>query len=627
MSLFKRETAEKTSFGIRAKLTAIVGLGTVLICAFAFTSQYFSQLKLVRQIQMEHGLLVTDVLTGQMAGPIHFRDLTRVNDVLRPVIENDASILGVDIYDGSGALLSQFDREDSRSSDLQADFEQTRRVRAQAGGVVEEFRHSYMLAAAPIMSSRGDVQLGEIVIAWNSDEARHAMLAQTIRTSLLGAGIAVIVLIVVMLVIGRTITSPVQALSAAMRSVSQHDFDVEIPAQSRKDEIGDMANRLAQFRDSLAEEETHRNLREAEAAQRQELFQALAEGLSDLADGQVEQSIDASRFDGLDDDHKTICANFNEVIEKLRTVLTTISSTAESVRNSSAEIADVAVDQSKRSEAQAVMLEESAAAIETLSASVDQIAERAAEANDRILQNRKQAQSGGEVVGLTVEAMKNIEQSSEQITAIIGVIDDIAFQTNLLALNAGVEAARAGEAGRGFAVVASEVRALAQRASESANEIKELILRSGEQVTNGSALVNKAGASLNEIIDGVNYASDLVSQIATGSREQANNLAEIKSSVSELDRVTQQNAAVIEESSAASRSLSEEAARMTEVMTAFHLPSTSTDNAIETWDEDLAADQARPDDAPTPEPSQAPASPPRPPEKLAVNDGDGWHEF
>ena len=222
-------------------------------------------------------------------------------------------------------------------------------------------------------------------------------------------------------------------------------------------------------------------------------------------------------------------------------------------------------------EAQAVTLEESAAAIETLSTSVEQTADHAAEANKRITQNRQQAQSGGEVVELTVEAMRNIEQSSDKITAIIGVIDDIAFQTNLLALNAGVEAARAGESGRGFAVVASEVRALAQRSADAATEIKNLINQSSQQVDQGVTLVGQAGESISSIVIRVNQISKLISDIASGAVEQSTGLGEINTGMSQLDQVTQQNAAMVEQSTAAGHLLRSDAQNLSELMQRFQL--------------------------------------------------------
>lgn len=581
-----------SNLSLRYKLAAIVALGIIGLSAINGEMQLTSQKRLVHEVQFDHGGLVIDVLSQQMVAPLHFRDVTRIKSLMSNMSDNDDLIQAIDIYDVNDELLASFDKGAHRDVSLQQSMKEAPERRQSDSSVQKELVGNSMFMTKPIVAKPGGDVVGMLVVAWDISAVQSEMQANTLRLTAINAGVAIIVLMVVVWMLGRLVTGPVQALNASMQKIAKGDYDTKIPVSFRGDEVGQMAHQLMKLRDQLAEEAQQRAVREEKVTQRQILFQRLADGLSDLAEGRVDQPIETSEIGELDEYQTAVCESFNAVTTKLQSVLSTITSTAENVRNSAAEIADVAVDQSKRSEAQAVTLEESAAAIETLSASVDQTAERAAEANERILLNRKQAQAGDEVVSLTVEAMKNIEQSSEQITAIIGVIDDIAFQTNLLALNAGVEAARAGEAGRGFAVVASEVRALAQRASESANEIKELIMRSGEQVANGSELVNKAGAALSEIIDGVHYASDLVSLIATGSREQADNLAEIKESVTELDRVTQQNAAVIEESSAASRSLSEEAARMTEVMALFTNATRNKTGAAQAWDDDLAADQA-----------------------------------
>lgn len=578
--------------------------------------------------------LLIELLAGQMGGPLRFKDGDRISAIYQPVVEKDAGLVMIEVVHSDGTSLASYRTGEQAAAPYarlmpEAIAAAREDLTAQTRGDGLRF-----VSALPVLSPDGTALLGVVALARDHNVALSAYLEQTMQALMVSALVALAGLTGIVFMIARMIKRPISALGRAMGAVSEGDYAVAIPETGRLDEIGDMADRLTILRDTLARESTERNARELEAAERQKLFQRLAEHLKRLSAGEIDCPIDEADFSSLDDDHRAVCRSFNNVLSNLREVLSTVMATAESVRNSSREISEVAADQSKRSEAQAATLEESAAAIEELNASVQQTAEHAAEADKRIVQNKKQAEAGGDVVDQTVAAMKSIEDSSQQITAIIGVIDDIAFQTNLLALNAGVEAARAGDAGRGFAVVASEVRALAQRASDSANEIKDLIMRSSADVTRGSDLAGKAGSALNEIIEGVNHVSELVSRIATGSREQANNLAEIKESVSNLDRVTQQNAAVIEESSAASRSLSDEAERMTDVLGSFRLDAGAVEalaHATPTrtpdydgWSSELSATDRSHEGAAEPVLSFASATRRT---RKAVNDDDGWDEF
>ncbi|MEP1496434.1 methyl-accepting chemotaxis protein, partial [Pseudophaeobacter sp.] len=222
-------------------------------------------------------------------------------------------------------------------------------------------------------------------------------------------------------------------------------------------------------------------------------------------------------------------------------------------------------------ESQAATLEETAAALDELTASVRSAAEGASSVEATMEAAKKEAEISGEVVQSAVSAMTEIEQSSNHIGQIISVIDDIAFQTNLLALNAGVEAARAGEAGKGFAVVASEVRALAQRSSDAAMEIKTLIGDSSKQVARGVDLVGKAGEALDSIVGQVSHISKLVSGIAEGAVEQSTGLNEINTGVTQLDQVTQQNAAMVEEATAAGHMLNADSSKLAELVAIFKL--------------------------------------------------------
>ena len=244
---------------------------------------------------------------------------------------------------------------------------------------------------------------------------------------------------------------------------------------------------------------------------------------------------------------------------------------AQGVRSGAEEITQASDDLSRRTEQQAASLEETAAALDQITATVRHTAEGASEARNTVSAAKADAERSGAVVREAVQAMGGIETSSKQIGHIIGVIDEIAFQTNLLALNAGVEAARAGDAGRGFAVVATEVRALAQRSAEAAKEIKALISASGQQVEAGVKLVGETGKALERIVAQVAQLNRLVADIAASAQEQATGLHEVNTAVNQMDQVTQQNAAMVEESTAASHGLSGEAKELARLVGQFNL--------------------------------------------------------
>ena len=327
--------------------------------------------------------------------------------------------------------------------------------------------------------------------------------------------------------------------------------------------------KVIKFATDITEIEHERARIEAERAraraEQNTVVHDLATALTGLAKSDLTTSISAE-FEG---EYAQIKDDFNNAVVSLRRTMVAIAKATHGLDAGSNEIASASDDLSRRTEQQAASLEETAAALDQVTATVKQSAENARQAAAAASGARDQAARSGEVMREAVTAMGEIEKSSAEITQIIGVIDEIAFQTNLLALNAGVEAARAGDAGRGFAVVAQEVRALAQRSADAAKQIKALIAASSSQVQRGVKLVGDTGESLTGIVVKVAEIDGLISGIAQASQEQATGLNEVNSAVNQMDQVTQQNAAMVEEATAAASSLRTEASELMRLVAGF----------------------------------------------------------
>jgi methyl-accepting chemotaxis protein len=293
----------------------------------------------------------------------------------------------------------------------------------------------------------------------------------------------------------------------------------------------------------------------------------LAGALRSLSEGDLTKTLERSFVPSMEQ----LRHDFNATIDKLSQTLTTVGHNASAIAAGSRELGDSAEAFSRRTEQQAASVEETAAALEEITTTVADSSQRAEEAGRLVAETKRGAEESGTVVRNAVAAMDQIEKSSREITNIIGVIDDIAFQTNLLALNAGVEAARAGEAGKGFAVVAQEVRELAQRSASAAKEIKALITTSSEHVRNGVGLVGQTGKALEQIVTQVGDINTNVAAIVKASKEQTIGLREINSAINSLDQTTQQNAAMVEESTAASLRLANEADALHTLLAQFRL--------------------------------------------------------
>ncbi|MBC2669747.1 methyl-accepting chemotaxis protein [Novosphingobium piscinae] len=414
----------------------------------------------------------------------------------------------------------------------------------------------------PRFSAQHD-QIEQLVAASNryratlvADGQRTTVLAIAV-VALLAAAIMALVLIAGRL-IGSRIVAPLADTAKAIEALAAGDFQRTIDGQERQDEIGTVARAMETFRQGAIAKTR------AEEEQRQ-VVRALSDALDHLADKDLEYTIEETFPAG----YEQLRHNFNRAQDSLRGAIGTVRVSARGVLASITEIRAAADDLARRNEQQAANLEETAAAMNQVTGSVSATAAGAVAVQQSIALAHGEALEGGRVVEQAVAAMAQIEESAQQIAQIISVIDGIAFQTNLLALNAGVEAARAGEAGKGFAVVANEVRALAQRSADASRDIRALISNSSDQVTAGVGLVGTTGTRLREIVGRIGEINTLVAEIASAAEQQAKSLQQINGAVLDMDRMTQQNAAMVEQSTAATRALNTEADCMMDLVSAF----------------------------------------------------------
>ncbi len=450
-----------------------------------------------------------------------------------------------------------------------------------AAAFIAPFQANY----ARMTSTLGSISDDVATLSSNSarDSTQHAGMVGNILLGFVAGTLLVVALVAgfIILAVRRTVNE----ISDATELLAAGRHDVDLARLARGDEFGAIVRSLNVFRENQiridalrAEQETmkaqqevlqaeQQNLREVKQEEQRNVVNGLASGLAKLAGGDVVFRLQVP----FATEYEQLRGDFNAAMERLQETMKAIASNTQGVRAGAEEIMQASDDLSRRTEQQAASLEQTAAALSEITETVHTTA-KGAQAARAIAESAKlNAEQSGTLMQITVSAISDIEVSSKQIASIVGVIDDIAFQTNLLALNAGVEAARAGDAGRGFAVVATEVRALAQRSAEAAKEIKGLISTSNAQVGTGVKSVAETSTALARIVEQVAEMNRLVGEISHSAEEQATGLNEVNSAVGQMDQVTQQNAAMVEQATAASHAMAGEAAELARLVGLFQI--------------------------------------------------------
>ncbi|MGO4172204.1 methyl-accepting chemotaxis protein [Bosea sp. TAF32] len=600
LSLRLKDLRIRTKIAIPLIVMGMIGLGTAI-----YAGQEYARIqKTYSDLIDQRATAILDSAQSTLATSYILRDLYKAIAYPEYMKQNATAI--EDVRKGYDLALQQLVNAKISFPDKHAEFDVLARriteLKAKIDDVTKQAARDEDLPALSVMSEldrafggiiadavklngeiKSDTQTTAQVLDTQAKQLDWLMLVLTIVGTLIGLAGA-------MMLARLSITSPLDQLKERMADLAAGDYAVEIEGQARRDELGAMARTVQVFKENglavqrlEAETAESREASEAQrrfveqeraahsqeqvrlAAEQSQVMDALAEGLDRLSRGDLTCRIDAE----LAAEYEKLRDDFNLAVGHLAETIRTIQATSGDVGNAALEINTGADDLSKRTEEQASSLEETAATTEELAASVKASAHSSQQAVALADEAMDVARKGGAIVQDAVDAMARIETASRKISDITSVIDEIAFQTNLLALNAAVEAARAGDAGKGFAVVASEVRTLAQRSSAAAKDITALITESGAEVAQGVGLVRSAGAALERIVEASGKVSATVSEISAAATEQAHGIDEMSQAVAHMDEMTQQNAALAEESAASATALASQIQRLNDLVASF----------------------------------------------------------
>ncbi|MWD28116.1 HAMP domain-containing protein [Aquicoccus sp. SCR17] len=557
--------ANRTKLGtssVFAKIVGLMGLSTFMVAAALALMDIRQSSEIAMRGLVDLASTASDAYVETISGPLAYDDSERMAGILTAAVDNfNGNALASLAYNAAGDPVASYG---TLPPDAQAEIAQSVGEALRSGQ--PQISEDGLTRVLPVY--RGDKMVGAFAHLWTG----QLIMREVHGDQAFALGLATVIFLLfttgTTVLLRRILGQPLEAVAAAIRSAADGEYDQDLHRLSaRHDEIGRISGNLSELLTKLrAAREAEKERAHAQQAQA-EMVDRLSRGLTTLASGDLTATIDSA----FPSEYEAIRSNYNMAILNMQEVISDVRGAAEGILSGAEEINRASDDLNGRTMSQASTLEETAAALEELSSSVRSASNTAQEVSSTVDEARGEAEQSGSVVNSAVSAMTDIERSSVQVQEIIGLIDDIAFQTNLLALNAGVEAARAGDSGKGFAVVASEVRALAKRSSDAAREIKTLIAGSSEQVKEGVGLVGKAGETFKAISGRVNTIAKLVSNIASSAKEQSVGLTEINSGMSDLDKVTQRNAAMVEQSAAATRHLRDEAQRLRDLVSRFQI--------------------------------------------------------
>ena len=562
MAILKKKPPSIKGWSVFAKLSLLLAAATLVTATFITVANKLIIDQTVQAGVDTLGVNVTYSIASRSGGAIRFGDEEKLNADLAKVIEmsEGRSLHGIAVNTDGKVIASSGTANEEQIGAL------TALATAAAEANAAETSNSGNMVAAPATTSKG-AAVGAVAMLWSSAAAKADVLERQLIAYGVAGGIFLLMCLLSAIMLRRIVSRPLSDLGTSIVQIADGNYEQPGQYLSRADEIGRIARNVENLKRQLADAQELADERERSQEYQKQVVEVLSHALKQMSDGDLTHAIS----EAFTEEYETLRRNFNSTRATMVSIIDSVIESSERIRSSAEQISVSSGDLSQRTESQAATLEETAAAMEELNGSVRSAAEGARKVEGIMDETRSTAEQSGKVVTDAVDAMSNIEASSSKISKILTVIDDIAFQTNLLALNAGVEAARAGEAGRGFAVVASEVRALAQRSAGAAQEIKHLIVESTEQVGEGVRLVGRTGEELEKIIGRVSTISGHVSDIALGAEEQSTTLNEINTGVAQLDQVTQHNAAMVEETTAASQVLRNDAAQLARVVAVFKI--------------------------------------------------------